>query len=77
VIKNMLKQLDIAVKNEKSYSELLCIVEKLTQEGVPLELTIGHLRHLSPQISDRYDDELGDLIQDIECGKHKQLLKIK
>ena len=60
VIKNMLKPLDLAVKNEKSYSELLCIVEKLTHEGITLELTIEHLRHLYAQISDSYDDELGD-----------------
>jgi len=73
----MFKQLDIAVKKEQSYSELLCLVEKLTQEGIPLVLIIEHLRHLYPQISDSYDDELGDLIQDIECGKHKQLLKTK
>ncbi len=67
---NSLLKLERAVINEANYSELLKIIQQLIDIGISLPDIMLKLRELYPSISDQYDDELGDLIQDIEHGKH-------
>jgi len=67
---NSLLELESAVKNEANYSELLKIIQLLIDAGTSLSSILLKLRELYPSISEQYDDELGDLIQDIEHGKN-------
>ncbi len=67
---NSLLKLERAVINEANYSELSKIIQQLIDIGISLPDIMLKLRELYPSISDQYDDELGDLIQDIEHGKH-------
>lgn len=67
---NSLLKLEVAVKDEANYSELLKIIYQLIDTGTSLSSILLKLRELYPSISEQYDDELGDLIQDIEHGKY-------
>jgi len=67
----LLSRLNIASNQEQPYQNLLAIVESIALKGMPKEDILSHLYSLYDNISDDYDDEMGDLIQDIEVGKQK------
>ena len=76
---NLFIKLEQAVECKKSYGELLKIVEEINKTGVPVKNIIKYLMSIYDKYTslnnDYYEDELGDLIMDLEWGKHNNKLK--
>jgi hypothetical protein len=67
----LFSRLNTAPNQEQPYQKLLAIVESIALKGMLKEDILSHLYSLYDNITDDYDDEMGDLIQDIEVGKQR------